>query len=183
MVNQTPFFPKRTLSITVAYDRLERALFGRWTLFDSGKGITVTTCEGKKDHFTGDTEYVGAAQEIFWGGFFEPDFKRVITEQTDQTVKDCEIHPELAQAILNETADLLRKFSRRVYERVAEVDQRIRGQGDPNIAQRRTVEDRIKTLNAEIDVFTEAARKLLNPSLRWQWLHPLLKLAGVRTIP
>lgn len=183
MVNQTPFFPKRTLNINVAYDRLERELFGRWTLFDSGKSITVTSCEGKKVHFTGDTEYVGAAQEIFWGGFFEPDFKRVITEQIDQTVKDCKIHPELAQAILNETADLLRKFSRRVYERMAEVDQRIRGQGNPNIAQRRTVEDRIKALNAEIDVFAEAARKLLNPSLRWQWLHPLLKLARVRTIP
>jgi hypothetical protein len=167
----TPFYPKRTLSINVAYTRLERELFSRWTLFHSGKEITVKNSEGKEVRFAGDVKFAGSARELFWGGFFEPDFKKIIKEQLDQTVKDCESHRELAKAALNETADLLRRFSRKVYDRMAEIDQRIRGNGDPNMAQRQAVVDRVKALNADIEVLTEAARKQLDPSPRWRWLQ------------
>jgi hypothetical protein len=168
-MKQTPLYPKRTLAINVAYNRLERELFAHWALFHSGKKIVVTNCEGKAVYFTGGIEFVGSAQEIFWGGFFEPDFKRVIADQIDQTVKDCKCHPELATSALSETAGLLQEFSRKVYKRMAEIDQRIRGKGDPNIVQSRKVEDRIKALNADIEVLTDAARKLLKLSLRRYW--------------
>ncbi len=180
MPKQTPFYPRRTLSINVVYNRLERELFTPWRLFHSGKTITVTNCEGKKALFTGDVEFVGSPQEIFWGGFFEPDFKKVITEQIDQTVKDCETHPEFANAALNETADLLQAFSRKAYERMAEIDQRIRGNGDINIIPRRPVEGKIKALDADIDTFIEAARK---SSLRWRGLQSLfLKISWSSSI-
>lgn len=175
MVNQTPFYPKRTLAVSIAYNRLERELFSRWAGFYSGKEITVTNCEGRKIHLTGDAEFVGSAREIFWDSFFEPDFKKVIAEQIEQTVKDCQARPELSQAALDETVGLLRELARKVYERMAEVDQRLRGKGDPNIVQRLPVQDKIKSLNADIDVYIGAAKKLLSRSLRSSWLNKVFK--------
>jgi hypothetical protein len=172
MSKQTPFYPKRTLSMNASYNRLERDLFSPWLSFYSGKEISVTNCEGKEVYLAGVIEYGGSLQETFWSGFFEPDFKRVITEQIDQTVKDCEGDREFTNAALKETADLLRVFSRKVYQRMAEIDGRIRGNGDPNMVERRPVEDKIKALNADIDVSIEEAKKRLKSSLRWHWLRP-----------
>jgi hypothetical protein len=172
MAKQTPLYLRRLLSFNVAYSRLERDLFGPWMLFHSGKEITITNCEGKEVHLTDDGEYAGSLQETFWGGFFEPDFKKLIKEQIDQTVKDCESSPEFMKLVLTETADLLKVFSRKAYERMAEIDSRIRGNRDLNIVEHRPVEDKIKALNADIDVSIGEARKRLKSSLRWHWLRP-----------
>jgi hypothetical protein len=40
------------------------------------------------------------------------------------------------------------------------------------MVERRPVEDKIKALNADIDVSIEEAKKRLKSSLRWHWLRP-----------
>ncbi|MBI2985791.1 MAG: hypothetical protein HYY45_03380 [Deltaproteobacteria bacterium] len=159
MPNQTPFYPKRKLAVGNAYTRIDRELITPWVFFNSGKPLKVTNCEGRALRYS-NVEFEGSPREIFWGGFFEPDFRKVITEQIDQTAKDCEAYPELVDTVLDETADLLREFVQKAYEHLAEIDQRLRGKGYPNSVQRRPVDDKIEAMTSLLDDHIEAAKKL-----------------------
>jgi len=170
MASSTPFYPKRKTAIADAYNRLDRTLLTNWLLsFHSGKPIM--NCEGRQVQY-GGVEFSGSPRDVFWGGFFEPDFKKVITEQINQTVMDCQPYPSLAESALDETARLAHDFVGKLYERMAEIDQRLRGKGFPETVQRRSVGDKISAMNDFIDEHTDAAKQLAALS---QWGELLLE--------
>jgi TIR domain-containing protein len=155
----TPFYPKRTASLIDAYNRLERELFGPWSLFNSGKPITVSPCEGKPIQI-GDSgvEFSGSVRDIFWR-FFDPDIKKVISDHLEQTVKDCEGMPDLLEEALDETRELLDEFIRRAYERLVHIDQRLRGKGFPNSVAPQNVDGKIQLMKKMLDEHVEAAMR------------------------
>jgi hypothetical protein len=158
MVSSTPFHPKRKTAIADAYSRLDRTLLTDWLMsFHSGKPIM--NCEGRQVQY-GGVEFSGSPREVFWGGFFEPDFRKVITEQINQTVMDCQPYPSLAEPALDETAHLLHDFVAKLYERMAEIDQLLRGKGFPDKVQRRSVGGYISVMNNFIDEHIDGAKQL-----------------------
>jgi hypothetical protein len=167
---RTPFYPKRQLSINDAYNRLERELFGPWSLFNSGKPIKVANCEGRQVHYSG-VGFSGSPRDIFWI-FFDPDIRKVITDHIEQTVKDCEGLPDTLESALNETRELLSDFIRRTYKRLADIDQRLRGKGFPNSVAPQNVEGRIQLMQKMLDEHVEAA--IQHAALK-QWGSVLLE--------
>jgi len=159
VASRTPFYPKRKLAIHGAYDRFERELFGPWSLFNSGKLITVTPCEGKSQQFNGGVEFSGTVRVIFWR-FFDPDIRKVITDQIEQVVKECKELPDFQELALNETRELLKEFVETGYERMAEIDQRLRGKGYPKTVQLRSVGDKFGAMSDFIDEHIDAAKRL-----------------------
>jgi hypothetical protein len=170
MASSTPYYPKRKTAIDDAYSRLDRTLLTNWHLsFHSGKPIT--NCEGRQVQY-GGVEFSGSPREVFWGGFFEPDFKKVIKEQIDQTVVDSQPYPSLAEPALDEKARMLHDFVRKLYERMAKIDQLLRGKGFPETVQRRSVEDKVSMMNDFIDEHSDAAKQLVSLS---EWGDILLE--------
>lgn len=155
-----------------------------WVFFNAGPPLTVTNCRGRRVHYSG-IEFEGSPREVFWHGFFEPCITDVIVEQIGRTIDDCKDHPELAEAALDEIADLLHLFVEKVYQRMAEIDQRIRGKGFPDRVQRKPVDREISTMNADVDRRIEAAKKLLfKPRPWWQrwWTFLLAALAIIASL-
>jgi hypothetical protein len=171
VVQPTPFYPKRDLLLSNAYSRLERELFGPWSLFNSGKSITVTPCEGKPQTLGGGIEFSGSAREIFWR-FFDPDIRKIITDQIQQTVADCESLPHLLEQALNETRELLRALIQKSYERLATIDQRLRGKGFPNSVIPRTITDKLQMMFTFLDEHIEAEKRL---AVEKRWGNILLE--------
>lgn len=155
MLNRTPFYPKRKLSIADTYNRLERELFSPWAFFHSGKPIIVTNCEGRKVQYSGGLEFSGSPREVFWR-FFDPDIRKVIIEQIEQTMEDCEVISDLLETALDETRELLHEFVERVYERLADIDQALRGKGFPKSVTPRPVTGMIKAMVNMMDDHIDA---------------------------
>lgn len=121
--------------------------------------FSVTNCEGRTVHYGGATEFEGSPRNVFWGGFFEPCFLKVITEQIDETVLDCHASDDLLDEALDETANLLCAFIERAYERMADIDQRLRGKGYPKSLERKPVHGKIQAMHEAIDEQVDAAKR------------------------
>ena len=159
MVQPTPFYPKRDLALSNAYNRLERELFTPWAFFNSGVSITVTPCEGKPQTFNGSIEFSGSVVDIFWR-FFDPDIRKVITDEIQHTVTDCESLPHLLEQALDETRDLLRTLIENSYRRLSTIDQRLRGKGYPNSVTPRPIDNKLQMMFRFLDEHIEAEKRL-----------------------
>lgn len=156
----TPLYLRRSQVITDTYNHLDRVLFTPWAFFNTGTNVTVSNCEGRQLHI-GSTgiEFSGSARDVFWS-FFDADLRKVITEQIDATVKECEGIPALLKPALDETRGLLHGFVARAYERLAEIDQRLRGKGYPNSVSRKPVNGLIRFMQKTVDDYVQAALDL-----------------------
>lgn len=165
MARPTPFYPKRDLALRNTYDRLERDLFGPWSFFNSGVPITVTPCEGAAQYFNGHLEFSGSVVYIFWR-FFDPDIRKVIIDEIQHTVIDCEPLPQLLEQGLNETRDLLRTLIQKSYQRLATIDQQLRGKGYPNSVTPRPIDDKLQMMFRFLDAHIEAEKRF-DVEKRW----------------
>lgn len=164
---RTPFYPRRETAIQDAYAQIDREKLTPWAFFNAGLPLTVHDCRGRTLHYLG-IEYQGSPRHVFWNGFIDPCLTDVIIEQIDRTLENCRDHPHLAAAGLDETADLLRLFVKKVYFRMAEIDQRIRGKGFPDRVQPKAVIGEIAAMHKDIDRRIEASKALL-PKARRKW--------------
>jgi hypothetical protein len=189
MINQTPFYPKRKLAIEVAFKQLDRELLTRWSFMTAMPHFSATNCEGWTVNYGGG-KFEGSPREVFWGGFFEPDIKKVVTDQIERTLADCEIHLDLAEVALDETHEFLREFVRKVYQRLSDIDRRLRGEGYPERVQPRSVEDKVQMMEAFMIDHIEASKRLAsqkkwgNLSLEQEHRELLASLVeAIRNVP
>jgi hypothetical protein len=119
----------------------------------------------------GAVEFSGSVRELFWR-FFDPDFRKVVTDQIEQTLEDFEDVPDLVEPALNETRELLRDFVCRAYDRLAEIDQHLRGKGYPNSVARKPVQGMIQRMHKMLDELVDGA--IQSAALK-RWGHVLLQ--------
>src|SRR5688500_11543957 len=79
----------------------------------------------------------GSPRTIFWGRYIEPFLEDIVLRMLDRTVAYCKEDGHETTSALIETGLLLKPLIRETYDAMADIDQRLRGQGYPNRVARR----------------------------------------------
>ena len=115
------------------FERLEREKVTPWAFFLTDKGVKLTDFFGKQVSYTGGgLQFDGSPREYFWNGFIQPFLNDIVSRNFSETEGFCREKGLNSTLPLEETALFLKAGINRVYQRMSDIDQRLRGKGYPN---------------------------------------------------
>jgi hypothetical protein len=121
--------------IELEFEKIEKDKITPWAFLLSGKGLKLTDFFGKEITYAG-VEFEGSPREKFWKGFIQPFLEEIVSKSFSETRSFCQTHGVDLKLPLEETASLLKASIERVYQRMSDIDQRLRGKGYPDSVPR-----------------------------------------------
>ena len=101
----------------------------------------------------------GQPREIYWS-FITPCLQDVVHDVLRQAEDQGRRYsPEVAREALDEAADLLKSFIVKVYDRMGDIDRRMRGKGHPQSVKPHDPSQAVSALHAHIDEQVSAFKK------------------------
>jgi hypothetical protein len=135
--------------IEAEFERLDREAITPWA-FLLTHGVSIQAPDGKKWRYSG-VSFAGSVQEAFWNEFIEPFFRDIVWRSFDATAVFCRDRQMDLKSPLTEIALLLHQGLSRTLGRMAEIDRRLRGNGNPLSVLLRDTEDLRCELSPLID--------------------------------
>lgn len=124
-------------------------------LFFNVKGVNIEKSDGSQINISG-FEFSGSARLVFWDGFVDEELTALaLSLFEDARTKAIEHDVPIESSILA-CNDCLSGLVLRVFERMADIDQRLRGKGYPNSVSKENVGERASNLCRVIEKFAEA---------------------------
>lgn len=125
-----------------------------WVFFNV-KGVKIEKSDGTQINISG-FEFSGSARLVFWDGFVDEELTVLaLSLFEDARAKAIEHGVSIESSILA-CNDCLSGLVLRVFERMADIDQRLRGKGYPNSVSKENVGERASNLCRVIEKFSEA---------------------------
>ena len=149
--NKTYFYHKVKHQLEEFYSFLNNEKLTPW-LFLKSTGVKVVRYDGKQINIVG-VEFSGTCVDVFWHGFIEPFLKNKFIEIMDfinSEVKNSQITSEHFP-IIDETIGQYQNLNEKVYKRMSEIDQILRGNGDIASVNRKNVDDKINIMNKFVE--------------------------------
>ncbi len=186
MASTSPYFVKREKAIKDAFEEFRLQSLEPWVFFNTGHRIDIKSPRGREVHY-GGIEFEGSPRAVFWGVFLIPCLEDIIAEQFEFTVREMVLDEYFSETPIAETRSLLASSIAKFLNRMAEIDQNLRGKGQPESVDRRRVDDKTRALDEVIERHHHAAMQKIRhhrPSF-WranQWWIQLL-IAALASIP
>lgn len=159
-MNRTYAFSFTRERIESEFQRLEKEKVTPWAFLLSGKGLRVTDFFGKQISYEG-VEFEGSPRIVFWNGFIQPFLNDIVSRSFSETRSFCLIHGVEPSAPLEETASLLKAGIAHIYERMVDIDQKLRGKGYPNSVPKYGPRAEIEASKAFVDERMSAEHALV----------------------
>jgi hypothetical protein len=173
---KTNLYPVTSKFINDEWEKLRRDKIIPWNFLTSGKGFHGQDFYGKVIHYQGGL-FEGSPRDVFWGRYIEPFLEDICFRAIDQTIRVCNEKMERLKEPLLETADLLKILVRKTYNLMADIDQRLRGQGYPQTVAKRHVNGEIEEMDRFIDTRVQSEISMHKPpskSINFYHEHPYL---------
>jgi hypothetical protein len=157
--SRSPLYEKTKQRVEDFYAKLEKEQLMPWNFFNSGVMPEVKKYYGGTIKYSG-VEYSGTPVLVFWEGFIEPFLEHGITEILEQVANDAlekQLNPE---PCINEAAGLLDGVISKTYNQMAEIDQRLRGKGNPGSVKRNDVTENIEKMRIYLQRNKESFSKM-----------------------
>lgn len=140
--------------------RLLREKVDPWLLaLSAGKRLEIADCSGGMIRYEGVT-FEGSVQTVFWQ-FIRPCLEAICAKTFDDFLNEVENYPFPSRSqsqSLDEVHGAARAFVTRVYDRMAVVDQRLRGKGYPDTVKRFDTTRHVQSMNEWLE---QRARSIL----------------------
>ena len=147
--------------------KLDQNQITPWISMTAGPAFHCKTFYGKDINYQVD-EYNGSLQHVFWNRYIEPFIEDIVARAIEYTVTLCKKKNQSSKAPLNEVEKLLKSLSVKTYERMADIDQRLRGKGNPQFVKKR---DTFSEQSAMEDLITKAVAKEKNMIKKMLWIR------------
>jgi hypothetical protein len=154
-MNKSPAYSFIRERIELEFQKLEKNKVTPWAFFLSGKKFMLTNFFEKEISYPGSgIEFEGSPRTVFWENFIQPFLQDIISRSFSETRTFCLTHGlELCQP-MEETALLLKTGINGIYQRMSDIDQKLRGKGYPQSVPRYDP----KTKKAVSEAFVEERR-------------------------
>jgi hypothetical protein len=144
--HKTPLYEKTKQKIEDFYIDIDRNKLTPWSFLRTGKMREIKDYYDRSIRYQG-VEFEGSPRIVFWEGFIEPFLEHGIIDILEQVSEEAQRKNLDPEACINEAVSLLYGRISKVYSRMAEIDQKLRGKGYPNKVKRRDVSQRIKKMH------------------------------------
>ena len=125
---RTPLYGETQKRIEDFYEEIDRNKLNPWLLIHTGKMPEVKDFYGKTIQYRGITKYEGSPRHAFWAeDFIDPFVKGAIICILNDVAEDAEKGNLIPAPCIDEAASLLHGLIGRVYNRMADIDWRLRG--------------------------------------------------------
>jgi len=146
----TALWPQFDKAIGEATSALIAAQVSPWARLQSGQPLRVQRFDGSTIAYPAGTRYAGAAQAAFWRGYMEPFLEDLALAQlraAAAAAKDVDADPA---EVVADVAGLLNAACRKVYDRMADIDKRLLGDGYADAASGRGTRGEMRAMEAYI---------------------------------
>lgn len=119
--------------------------------------LKIEGCRGEQIHYSG-IEFSGSPRQVFWT-FIRPcleDVVGAVLAEAEEAGK--KYTPEMARQGMDESAVLLKAFVAKVYTRMADIDRRLRGRGDPKSVEPYDPSTKIAEMDQHIEERAQAIK-------------------------
>lgn len=136
--------------VELEFQKLEKSKITPWAFLLNDKGLTLTDFFGKSVSYTG-VQFEGSPRDVFWGGFIQPFLNDIVSKSFSKTRDFCRKENLNSKLPLEETAGLLKVGIQKAYERMADIDQGLRGRGFPKSVLRYNPKNEISRSYSFVD--------------------------------
>jgi hypothetical protein len=140
------------------FGKVSRDCVEPWVFFRS-KGVNIEGSDGRRISISG-VEYSGSAVAVFWSSI-DPLLKKKAREFIERTRVLAHERGVSLKAALRDCQNLIHSAVFAVFDRMAVIDQRLRGNGSPRSVQKRDTVSQADKIVKEIDRLIEAEMSLL----------------------
>ncbi|MET3930575.1 hypothetical protein ABIE51_002462 [Lysobacter sp. OAE881] len=126
-----------------------RKLVDPW-LYMEDQGVRVKRIDGSEIAYSG-IKFEGSPREVFWSSdFINPYLRAMVDDFISRASKTARQEGRDVGIVLHDVGGMLTSGVRRVLERMADIDQRLRGKGFPQSVQPRSIEQLLLGFNGYI---------------------------------
>jgi hypothetical protein len=133
-----------------------------WFFMTAGPPFQITNFYGKIISYQG-IEFEGSPRHVFWGRYIEPFIEDIVERVVTETAQEAIDRHVAIEPALRDAEMYLKQLAQLTYRRMAEVDQRLSGKGNPSSVKPRPVEKEIAGMESlfkeRISVELAAPRK------------------------
>jgi hypothetical protein len=151
----TPLYPTFRKRIDDAIEQLIDKQVTPWAFLTAGPPFRINYHDGKKIAYQG-IGFEGSPHNVFWGRYIEPFLEAHCLSEIAAAVAMAKGRDVDGKELLAELNGLLKSGFHKVYERMAEIDQRLRGGGNPNSVRRRPTENEFARMSEFVDAHIQA---------------------------
>jgi len=165
--------------ISEEFKKLKDEKITPWVFFNTGKMPVITNFYGKSIHYQG-VEFEGSPRLVFWDGFIEPFLKDIIVRSIQSVVNLSKENGVATEDVLLHAKRQLSSGIWSIYHEMQNIDQRIKGKGFPERANKRDISGKIKRMekfledhvNSAIEISKKrfSINKLYREHPFWFWL-------------
>ena len=149
MTGHTPIYPIVEKFVNDEYTRLEDAQITPWAFFNAN-GVRVQNFYGKPIAISG-VRFRGSSELVFWNHYIEPFLEDISFKAIELAMKVAADRKIPLREPLLEARGQLHSLCRRAFDRMANIDQRLRGGGFPDNVQLRDTRNELAQMHQFID--------------------------------
>ena len=149
----TPLLPTFEKRIGDATDLILRRQVDPWLFMSDG--LSVTKLDGSPISYRG-IKFEGSPRQVFWSSYIQPFLEHLATSEIAAGVSMARERGIDARQLLPEIQGLLLSAISKVFDRMADVDRRLRGDGFPDQVQLRSTQSERDIMAAFIDQHVQA---------------------------
>lgn len=164
----SPLLPVLEKFIRDEWIVLERKQLTPWAFFNSGDKMTVQDFYGRQIGYSG-VKFEGSPRLVFWSRYIEPFLEDLAFRSIDLALRLSAEKKIDVRAPLLETQGLLNSYVRKAYERMADIDRRLRGGGFPQSVPPRDTTNEQETMRQFIEARISGELRAVQPSPAPRW--------------
>ena len=146
----TPLYPTFRKRVGDAFEQLIKQQVTPWSFMKAGPPFRIKSFDRREIAYQG-VGFEGSPRNVFWSRYIEPFLEQLCISEIEAAVSMARKKGVDARLLLPELQGLLSSGFRKVYERMADVDRRLRGKGYPDSVSLRSVEFEIKHMDKFLD--------------------------------
>lgn len=161
----TPLYPTFRKRVDDAIEQLIKQQVTPWSFMTAGPPFRIKSFDGRQIAYQG-IKFEGSPREVFWSRYIEPFLEQLCISEIEAAVLMAREKGVDARLLLPELQELLSSGFRKVYERMADVDRRLRGEGFPNSVALASVDPEIQRMDKFLEERILAEIKMWKPKSR-----------------
>lgn len=166
----TPLYPTFRKRVEDAFEQLIKQQVTPWSFMTAGPPFRIKLFDGREIVYQG-VGFGGSPTTVFWSRYIEPFLEQLCISEIEAAVSMARGKNVDARLLLPELQGLLSSGFRKVYERMADVDRRLRGKGFPNSVALRSVEPEIQRMDKFLDERIMAEIEMWKPKPWFEAWH------------